>query len=91
VAESEQVVRFLMAFGISLLIIYMTAKLLGEERKALWFKKRQRTTIFTRRGLLGEVCHFGVPCKWQGAVTMLVMFGIIGIISYMLVFNKCYY
>ena len=78
--------RISMAFFIALVIIYLTSKVVGEERKTQWFKKRQRSTIFTRRGFLGESWHFGVPCKWQGMAVFFCMFGMIGIISYLLIF-----
>ncbi|MPN06761.1 hypothetical protein SDC9_154018 [bioreactor metagenome] len=85
--ETEQASRIILAFGMGILIVFLTAKLIGEERKARWFKKRKRVTIFTRRGLLGEACHFGVPCKWQGVLVSLTMFGVIGLIGYFLVFK----
>jgi phage shock protein PspC (stress-responsive transcriptional regulator) len=86
-AEIDQVVRILSAFFTALVIIYVIAKFVGEERKILWFKKRTRSTIFTRRSILGETWHFGVPCKWQGFVVSFLMFGIIGVVSYIMIFT----
>jgi phage shock protein PspC (stress-responsive transcriptional regulator) len=87
VAEIDQVVRILSAFFTALVIIYVIAKIIGEDRKATWFKKRTRSTIFTRRGVLGETWHFGVPCKWQGFVVSFLMFSIIGVVSYLIIFT----
>lgn len=86
-SEIDQVVRILSAFFTALVIIYVTAKILGEERKTRWFKKRTRSNIFTRRGALGETWNFGVPRKWQGFVVSFLMFGIIGIVSYVMIFT----
>ncbi|SFL67935.1 hypothetical protein [Pelosinus propionicus] len=85
-AEMDQVMRILSAFLTALVIIYGIAKIVGEDRKAAWFKKRTKSTIFTRRGVLGETWHFGVPCKWQGFVVSFLMFSIIGVVSYLMIF-----
>lgn len=84
--ESEQVVRILSAFALALGIIYLTAKLIGEEKKAAWFRKRQCTTIFTRRGFLGETWNFGLPLTWQGVAAVCGMYGVIALLSYIVVF-----
>ncbi|MEN6567955.1 MAG: hypothetical protein ABFC57_16855 [Veillonellales bacterium] len=85
-SEAEQVTRIALAFFIAIVIIFSTSKILGEKRKSQWFKKRQKSTFFTKRGRLGDSCYFGVPCKWQGIVIALLMVGGIGIISYLLLF-----
>lgn len=84
--ETEQALHIIFAFVIGIIITFVTAKIIGEKRKANWFIKRKRDTLFTRRGLLGETCHFGVPCKWQGVIVSLMMFTVIGLIGYFLVF-----
>jgi len=81
-----QAMRVIIAFLIGLCIIYATAKIIGEEKKAIWFKKRQQTTLFNRRGMLGEALNFGVPRSWQGIVIMIMMYSIIFTIGYFLVF-----
>ena len=53
------VMRIIYAFFLGIVIIYITAKIIGPEKKMLWFKKRQRLNFFNMRGLLGETCHFG--------------------------------
>lgn len=85
-SEAEQAARIILLFFIVLVITFITSKIIGEERKTQWFKKRQRNSFFTRRGMLGEACCFGVPCKWQGLAVVFLMLGSIGIISYLLLF-----
>lgn len=87
VGEAEQVARILLSFVISLAIIYIIAKGIGEERKAQWFKKRKKSNIFTRRGFLGDTWNFGVPYKWQGFVVVFFMYGLIGVVSYFMIFT----
>lgn len=81
-----QALRVIITFLIGLCIIYATAKLIGEERKTIWFKKRQQITLFTRRGMLGEALNFGVPRSWQGIIIMIIMYSIIFMIGYLLIF-----
>lgn len=82
----QQVVKLLISFIISLFIVFVTAKIIGEERKVQWFKKRKQSGFFSRRGSWGESCHFGYPCKWQGFVVAFLMTGSIGIVVYVLFF-----
>lgn len=81
-----QALRVIIAFVIGLAIIYTTAKIIGEENKARWFKKRQQTSLFNRRGMLGEALNFGVPRGWLGALIMIIMYTIIFTLGYVLVF-----
>lgn len=87
-SEMEQASRVLVSFGIALMIIYISGRCIGEERKLLWFKKRQQRSFFTRRGVLGETWHFGVPQTVQGVAVMLVMYGLIGSVGYWLIFQN---
>ena len=86
--ETEQAVRVISVFILSLGFIYIIAKLIGEERKGKWFKKRTRSNIFTRRGFLGDTWNFGVPYRWQGFVVFFFMYGIIGIVGYLVIFSS---
>jgi hypothetical protein len=88
--ESKMTIRVLLSFFIALGIIYFTAAMLGKERKAAWFKKRENSNIFTRRGFLGEACNFGVPRKWQGVVVSFWLFCSIGLVGYLLIFSLQY-
>lgn len=85
--ESEQAVRIILSFVNALLIIYITAKILGDERKTAWFRKRTKSNIFTRRGFLGDACNFGVPKKWQGFAVAFWLFGSISFLSYLVIFS----
>lgn len=82
----QQVVKLLISFIISLVIVFITAKIIGEERKIQWFKKRKQSRFFSRRGFGGECCHFGYPCKWQGLVVTFLMTGSISIIVCFILF-----
>lgn len=86
--ETEQVTRIILSFMMSLAIIFIIAKIIGEERKALWFKKRTKSNIFTRRGFLGDTWNFGVPKQWQGFVVVFFMYGLIGVCSYLMIFTN---
>lgn len=77
----------MISFLLSLIIIYLTAKIIGQEKKARWFKKRQQNGIFNRRGFLGETLHFGYPCTVEGFIVMMIMFIVIFGISYALIFK----
>ena len=81
------VMRIIYAFFLGIVIIYITAKIIGPEKKMLWFKKRQRLSFFNMRGLLGETCHFGYPCSWQGALIMIFMYSVIFAAGYALIFH----
>lgn len=83
-SEADQPTRILLSFAIALVIIFITSKVVGEERKGQWFKKRQRNGFLSRRGIFGHSFYFGVPCKWQGFVVCLLMFASISLISYLL-------
>lgn len=85
--EADQALRVILSFINALCIIYITAKVIGEEKKAKWFKKRQKSNIFTRRGFLGDACNFGVPQKWQGFAVTGWLFVSIGILSYVVIFT----
>lgn len=84
--ETEQAARIITVFILSLGFIYIIAKIIGEERKAKWFKKRTKRSFFIRRGFLGETWNFGVPYRWQGFVVFLFMYGVIGVVGYLMIF-----
>ena len=44
--------RLFTVFFLSFFIIFITARLVGSERKALWFKRRTNYTLLNRRGIL---------------------------------------
>lgn len=69
--------RILTVFAWSFAIVFVTAWLVGFERKAKWFKRREKYTFFNRRGVFGEYMNFGYPRTWQGLAVALAMYGII--------------
>ena len=72
-SDAEYLKRVITVFLIAITIFIVTAKVLGPERKARWFKKRTKYNIFTRRSIFGEYIHFGRPCTREG---MLIFAGI---------------
>ncbi|MBQ3365268.1 MAG: hypothetical protein IKN57_10340 [Parasporobacterium sp.] len=69
--------RLFTVFFLSFFIIFITARLVGSERKALWFKRRTNYTLLNRRGIFGEYMNFGYPRTWQGLLVALAMYGLI--------------
>lgn len=63
--------KVFLCVGLALVIFYIAAFTIGAENKAKWFHKRQKSTIFTRRGFLGEHINFGYPVTIEGYVTTL--------------------
>ena len=69
--------RIITVFFLSFFVFMITAWLLGSERKALWFKRREKYTLLNRRGIFGEYMNFGYPRTWQGLLVALAMYGLI--------------
>jgi len=80
--EGILTIKIILAFSVGLAIIYLTALLVGTDNKGKWFRKRRKVSIFNRRGMLGESCHFGYPCTWQGLFVTIAMYSIIGLFGY---------
>ena len=57
--------RLFTVFFLSFFIIFITARIVGSERKALWFKRRTNYTLLNRRGIFGEYMTFGYPRTCQ--------------------------
>lgn len=77
--ESKIFVCMIIAF----LFFIITAILIGEERKAKWFKKRTRYSFFLKRGFLGEFLHFGYPVTREGYTVVVILVALIGLSSYL--------
>ena len=69
--------RVFTVFFLAFIIIIVTARLLGNERKAKWFKRRTNYTLLNRRGVFGEYLNFGYPRTFQGLAVALAMYGLI--------------
>lgn len=85
--DADLTAKIVSSFFVSMLIIYATAKIIGPERKAAWFRKRQKYSFFNRRGFAGDVLHFGYPRTRQGVAVALLMFGTIGLVGYGIIFG----
>ncbi len=82
--------RVIQIFFGSFLYIFLIAKLIGSERKALWFKRRTNYTFFNRRGIFGEYINFGYPICWQGFIVLVLIYGVIFGFGYWYVFMYPY-
>ncbi|MEG1726569.1 MAG: hypothetical protein RR089_04705 [Acidaminococcaceae bacterium] len=80
---SKKIIQIFLA---SFFYIFFVAKLIGTENKMKWFKRRERYTFFTRRGIFGEYINFGYPICWQGAAVFLAIYGVIIGVGYWYVF-----
>lgn len=88
-SERESIVileRLIQIIGLSFAYIYLVAKLIGQENKNDWFKKRTRSSFFTRRGFMGDYINFGYPVSWQGILVFLVIYGVIFTFGYWYLF-----
>lgn len=68
----------------ALLVFFVTSIIIGEEKKAKWFQKRKKYSFFLRRGIIGEIFHFGYPATVEGIGITLGMFSIIGLFAYII-------
>lgn len=79
--------RVFTVFALSFVMFAAVSKILGAERKARWFKKRTKYTLFTNRSMLGEFIHFGYPCCKEGMMIFMGMFGFILSFGYWYIFR----
>ena len=82
--------RVMTIFFASFVYIFLVAKYIGPERKALWFRKRKKYTFFNRRGIIGEDFNFGYPVTWQGCLAFLAIYGVIFGAGYLYIFAYPY-
>ncbi|MDR3348581.1 MAG: hypothetical protein LBO03_03095 [Acidaminococcales bacterium] len=64
----------------------LIAGIIGEERKARWFKKRTTYSFFTRRGALGDFINFGYPRTPEGIAIFIAAIGSIFSFGYWYIF-----
>lgn len=86
ITDAEYFRRIMTILAIAVALFVFTAMIIGQERKAKWFKKRTKYTLFTRRGIFGEYINFGYPCTWEGALIFTGIFGFIFSFGYWYVF-----
>lgn len=77
--------KLITSFVAAIVIVLLTSLYVGEEKKAQWFRKRTKYSWFLRRGILGEIFHFGYPCTVKGYLVTLIMFLLICITSFLIV------
>lgn len=85
-ASSSTFFKLMYSFLLSMVIVTATALAIGKERKARWFRKRKKASFFTRRGVFGELWHFGYPCTKEGVLVSIVMFSLIAAGAYAIVY-----
>ncbi len=78
--------RLIQIIGVSFAYIYLVARLIGQENKNTRFKKRTRSSFFTRRGFMGDYINFGYPVSWQGILAFLAIYGAIFSFGYWYLF-----
>lgn len=71
--------KIFLSLFVAIIIAYVIALIIGERRKALWFKKRTKFSFFGKRGSLGDVLHFGYPCTLEGVGVTIGMIGLMAI------------
>lgn len=74
--------KVFICIGIAFLIFVCASLLIGEQRKALWFRKRTKYSFFLRRSFVGEFVHFGYPVTKEGYAVTSLIFATIGIACY---------
>lgn len=75
--DAQVLERLLIAVLVSFVYISIIAKSIGTENKERWFKRRTRSSFFTRRGFVGDYINFGRPVTWQGYLVMVLIYGVI--------------
>ncbi len=83
-------IRLLQVFFGSFIFLYIVARLIGAENKALWFRKRKKYTFLNRRGIFGEDINFGYPVTWQGILIFLAIHIVIIGFGYWYIFMLAY-
>ena len=69
--------RIFQSLGFAIVVMFISARLMGYERKTKWFKRREKYSFFNRRGIIGEDINFGYPRTWQGMLIALGLYGVI--------------
>lgn len=86
ITNIEYTVRIFTVLAFSLALFAITAQVIGQERKAKWFKKRTKYTLFTRRSIIGEFVHYGHPCTLEGSMVFVFLFASIFSFGYWYIF-----
>lgn len=74
--------KILVCFVWAFIVFFITALVIGADRKAQWFQKRTKYSWFNRRGIIGESLHFGYPKTREGYGVTVIMAFAIGTFTY---------
>lgn len=85
--DAEILERVFLVIAVSFVYISIIAKSIGAENKERWFKRRSRSSFFTRRGFVGDYINFGRPITWQGYLITFVIYGVIFVCGYWYIFG----
>ncbi len=70
-----------------IVMMFITAWIIGPERKCKWFRQRdQQKSFLNRRGFFGEFIHFGYPCTREGMLVFAVLMAIVLTTAYIAIF-----
>lgn len=81
-SQSQFLYRLFISMVVALIVFGLTAEVIGEERKARWFRKRNKFSWFLRRGVLGEKFHYGYPRTLEGIGVFLAMLAVIALLTW---------
>ena len=76
--------KILVCFVWAFIVFFVTALIIGADRKAQWFQKRTKYSWFDRRGIISELLHFGYPKTKEGYGVTGIMVVVIGAVSYLM-------
>ena len=81
-SQAQFLYRLFISMIVALIVFGLTAEVIGEERKARWFRKRSKFSWFLRRGVLGEKFHYGYPRTLEGIGVSLGMLIVIALLTW---------
>ncbi|SUP44982.1 hypothetical protein [Veillonella criceti] len=76
--------KILICFVWALIVFLVVALIIGPERKALWFKRREKYSFFNRRGFISEILFYGYPNTKEGIFLTTGMALAIAVVAYIL-------
>lgn len=86
VSSTAICIRILQVLIGSFIYIFLITRIVGQENKAKWFRRRSKYTFFNRRGIFGEYIHYGYPICWQGLAVFFIIYGVIFAFGYWYIF-----
>lgn len=70
-----------------IVMVFVTAWIIGPERKYKWFRQRnQHKSFLNRRGFMGEYIHFGYPCTLEGWAVFSALMLVVLVSAYIAIF-----